>query len=297
MVGLKLHDLSISGLRVEVDGDFLSIGRILERKPCKLVALAEEPRLASLSVDSEISSVVTTADLAEKIPPGLGLAVSAEPERTLFEIHNNLVRGGQFYGGPFKNEIDKRARIHPTANIAADSVRIGKGCVIGPNTSILENSILESGVVVRAGTVIGSSSSLTYVDGKRTVDVISAGGVILHRNVEIHANSCVNRAVLGGYTEIDEYTKIDNLVHIGENSKIGRRCRITACASVGANVVIGDDVWLGPNSVISNDLSIGDKAFITVGSVVTEDVAPDRKVSGNFAIDHSRFIELIRRIR
>jgi UDP-3-O-[3-hydroxymyristoyl] glucosamine N-acyltransferase len=295
---LKLSELSTSQLEVVVDGDFLSIGRILERKkPRKLVALEDESRLVSLSGDSEVSTVITKADLAEKVPRGLGLAVSAEPQKTLFEIHNRLARGGQFYEGPFKNEIDKGAMVHPTAHIAADSVRIGKGCVIGPNASILEHSSLESGVVIGAGTVIGGMALPTYLDDERTPDVVSAGGVILHRNVGIHANSCVNRAVLGGYTEIDEYTKIDNLVQIGENSKIGKRCRLTACSSVGANVVIGDDVWLGPNSVICDDLSIGDRAFITIGSVVNEDVTPGRKVTGNFAIDHSRFIELIRKIR
>jgi UDP-3-O-[3-hydroxymyristoyl] glucosamine N-acyltransferase len=294
---VKLSELSIGELRVERDGDFLSIGRTLEKKPRKLVVLVDESGLSSLTVDSEISSVITTANLADNVPPRLGLAVSAEPQKTLFKIHNSLVRGGQFYEGMFKNEIDHGARIHPTAYIAAESVKIGKGCEIGPKASVLENSTLESDVVVGAGSVIGSMAPLTYVEGDRTVDVISAGGVILHGNVGIHANCCVNRAVLGGYTKVGEYTKTDNFVQIGENSKIGKRCRITACASVGANVVIGDDVWLGPNSVISDDLSIGDRAFITIGSVVVEDVAPDRKVTGNFAIDHNRFIELVRKIR
>jgi UDP-3-O-[3-hydroxymyristoyl] glucosamine N-acyltransferase len=297
VVNVKLGELSISELRVERDTDFFSIGRILEKKPYRLVALVDESVLSSLCIDSEISSVITTADLADKVPPRLGLAVSAEPQNTLYKIHNSLVRGGQFYGGPFKNNIDQGARIHPTAYVAAKSVKIGEGCQIGPNASILENSILESDVVVHAGSVIGSSAPLTYVEGERIVDVISAGGVILHRNVGIHANCCVNRAVLGGYTEVGECTKMANLVQIGENSKIGRSCMMPACASVGANVVIGDDVWVGPNSVISDNLSIGDKAFITIGSVVVEDIAPGRKVTGNFAIDHNRFIELVRKIR
>lgn len=294
---MKLGDLSISELRVKRNRDFLSIGRILEKKPYKLVALEDESGLSSLCADSEISSVITTAALADNVPPRLGLAVSAEPQKTLYKIHNSLVRGGQFYKGPFKNEIDDDAEIHPTAYVAAQSVRIGDGCEIGPKASILENSTLESDVVVCAGSVIGSSAPLTYVEGERAVDVISVGGVILHRNVGIQANCCVNRAVLGGYTEVGEYTKIASLVHIGENSKIGRRCIIAPCASVGANVVIGEDVWVGPSSAISDNLSIGDKAFITIGSVVVEDVAPGQKVTGNFAIDHNRFIEFIRKIR
>lgn len=295
---MKLDDLSVTKLTVERDGDFLSIGKILERKKHhKLVAVVDESDLPSLSDDSEISCIITTADLAKKVPTELGLAISPEPLKTIYEIHNSLARGGQFYKGPFKNEIDEGARIHPTAYIAVESVRIGRGSVIGPKASILENCILETNVVIGAGSVIGSAAPLTYVDGENTFDVISAGGVILHRNVGIHANCCVNKAVLGGYTEIGEFTKTDNLVQIGENSKIGRRCTIPACASIGANVVVGNDVWIGPNSVISDGLSIGDKAFITIGSVVVEDVALGQRVTGNFAIDHNRFIELIRKIR
>jgi UDP-3-O-[3-hydroxymyristoyl] glucosamine N-acyltransferase len=297
VVSVKLRELSISELRVERDGDFLSIGRAFEKKPRKLVALVDESCLSSLSLDDEIASVITTADFADRVPRGTGLVISSDPQTTLYKIHNSLVQGGQFYKGPFKNEIDPRAGIHPTACIASESVRIGKGCVIGPNASILENSILESDVIVGAGSVIGGAAQLTYADGLRNVDVVSTGGVILHSNVGIHTNCCVNRAVLGGYTEIGEYTKTDNLVQIGENSKIGRRCIIPACASVGANVMVGDDVWIGPNSVISDNLSVGDKAFITIGSVVVEDVPPGQKVTGNFAIDHKKFIELMRRIR
>lgn len=293
---MKLGELSISELRVERGGDFLSVGRILEKKRRKLVAVVDETGLSSLSRDSEISSVITTADLADRVPLGLGLAISPKPLKSLYEIHNSLVRGGQFYKGPFKNEIDHTARIHPTAYIGAGSVRIGRGCVIGPNASILENSILESDVVVGAGSVIGSAAPLTYVDVERTIDVISAGGVILHRNVRIHSNCCVDRAVLGGYTEVGEGTKVDNLVRIGESSWLGKQCYIVACASVGANVTIGDETWVGPNSVICDNLSIGANAFITIGSVVVEDVAHDQKVTGNFAIDHNRFMELMIRM-
>jgi serine acetyltransferase len=56
-------------------------------------------------------------------------------------------------------------------------VRIGKGCVIGPGTFILENSILESNVVVGAGSVIGSVAGFTYADGEKTIDVVSSAGV------------------------------------------------------------------------------------------------------------------------
>ena len=294
---MKLNDLMISDLSVERNGEFLSIGRIQEKKHRKLVALINESLLGSLSADDNVSTVITTPYLADKITPSQGLVISADPEKTLYKIHNSLVQDRQFYKGPFDNEIHQTARIHPTAYIAKDSVRIGSGCEIGPNACVLENSILEDHVVVGAGSVIGNAVPATYSEDEKIVGVISTGGVILHADVEIHSNSCVNKAILGGYTEIGEYTKIDNLVQIGENSKLGKRCIVPACASIGANAVIGDSVWIGPNAVISDGVTVGDKAFITLGSVVVEDVAPGQKVTGNFAIAHNKFIELIKKIR
>lgn len=295
---MNLKDLSLRELRVEIDGTFLSVGTILEKnRPKKLIALNDKSQLASLIVGEEVSAVITSADLASYVPRGLGLAVAPNPEKMLLQIHNSLVRGNTFYDRVFKNEIHQDARIHPSATIASESVKIDKGCIIGPNVQIFENSILESDVNVGAGSVIGSERTVTCVADNETIEVLSAGMVILHRNVVVQCNSCVSKAILGGHTEVSEYTQVGDLAHIGANSKIGKRCRIGPCVSVGANVWIGDDVWVGPNSTVSDGVTIGDRGSVTIGSVVVEDVASGRKVTGNFAIDHSKFIESIKKIR
>jgi UDP-3-O-[3-hydroxymyristoyl] glucosamine N-acyltransferase len=115
--------------------------------------------------------------------------------------------------------------------------------------------------------------------------------------VELQANCCISKSVFGGFTEIGEDSKFDNMVHIAHNVKMGKRCFAAACAMIAGSVTIGDDVWIGPAAAITSEVDIGDKASITVGSVVSRNVAPGQKVTGNFAIDHDRFIEFIKSIR
>jgi UDP-3-O-[3-hydroxymyristoyl] glucosamine N-acyltransferase len=123
------------------------------------------------------------------------------------------------------------------------------------------------------------------------------GGVRLARGVEIQSNTCVDRALFGGFTEIGEDCLIDNLVHVAHNVRMGPRCRVAACAMVGGSVVLGEEVWIGPNASISSEITVGGRAFVTLGAVVTRDVGNGEHVSGNFAIDHTRFLAFLRTVR
>jgi len=187
--------------------------------------------------------------------------------------------------------------IDPTASIAPKCVKIGDDCRIGANVTVLPYSVLESGIVIGPGTVIGCDAGISIRKDGKDVRIRSAGGVLIHRGVNIHSLCSISRSIFGGYTEIGNETKLDNLVNIGQNSKIGVRCYFVACSATGSNTSIGNDVWVGPNAVVSDDVIVGDDAYITMGSVVVEDIASGRKVTGNFAIDHDKFIEFMRKVR
>jgi UDP-3-O-[3-hydroxymyristoyl] glucosamine N-acyltransferase len=161
----------------------------------------------------------------------------------------------------------------------------------------LENSTLNRDVVIGPGTIIGSEDTLLFRRGSSSEKVLSAGGVLIGEKVEIHANCSVSRAIFGGNTIISAGTKFDNLIDIGQNAKIGERCFLAACASIGADVEMGKEVWIGPNSTVSDGVTLGDSSFVTIGSVVVEDVGPNQKVTGNYAIDHAKFIEFLKKIR
>jgi UDP-3-O-[3-hydroxymyristoyl] glucosamine N-acyltransferase len=295
---MKLSEINIESVDVVRDGVFEFIGNITQNKSNQLSFIENEKYLTFLSLNSNISCILTTYKLAPLVPEGIGIIVSSNPKISFYLIHNYLAQNTDFYGKSSKTTIRESARIHPSAYVAREGVYIGENCSIGPKAIILKNTILEENVIVRAGSVIGTEGFRFERVGNEILPIYHMGGVLLHKRVEIQANSCVASAKFGGdFTEIGEDTKIDNLVHIAHNVKIGKRCLIAASAVVAGSTTIGDDVWIGPNACISNKLTVGDKAFITMGSVVTQNVDAGKKVTGNFAIDHNKFIESIKRIR
>jgi UDP-3-O-[3-hydroxymyristoyl] glucosamine N-acyltransferase len=294
---LKLSDVETKSARVAVDGRFFCLGNIDQNKPGQFAFVQSEKYLPKLLESRNISCVLTKKELLPMIPEGMGVMVSEHPMKSYYEIHNRLAGETDFYGRSFETVVGESSRVHPRAYVADNNVRIGERCYIGPNVSILENSVIEDDAIIRAGSVISTEGFRFERLENEILPVLHAGGVLIHRGVEIQANTCVARAKFGGdFTEIGEETKIDNLVHIAHNAKIGKRCMIAASALVAGSTVVGDDVWIGPNATISNKLSVGDRAFITLGSVVTRNVASGEKVTGNFAIDHKRFIDFIKKI-
>ncbi|NYT08495.1 MAG: UDP-3-O-(3-hydroxymyristoyl)glucosamine N-acyltransferase [Methanosarcinales archaeon] len=294
---MKLCEIKNESARVVAEGEFSCLGNIDQNKLGQMAFVESAKYIPMLKSCSNITCVVTRDELAELMPEGLGVMVSEHPRRLYYEIHNRLARETDFYGRPTKTVISDSSDVHPRAYVAGNNVRIGERCLIGPNVSILENSLIEDDVIIRAGAVISSEGFRFERFEKEMLPVLHTGGVHINKGVEIQANTCVDRAKFGGdYTVIGESTKIDNLVHIAHNAVIGKRCMIAACALVAGSTVVGDDVWIGPNATISNKLTVGEGAFITMGAVVTRNVSPNQRISGNFAIDHGKFIDFIKSI-
>jgi len=295
---MKLSEVENKYVRVLVDGEFSCFGNIDQNKPGQMAFMESAKYLSLLKSCSNIACVITRVELVQMMPQSMGVMVSEQPRRSYYEIHNQLGKKTDFCGQPTKTSIGDSSDVHPRAYVAENNVRIGERCSIGPNVSILENTIIEDDAIIRAGSVIGSEGFRFERFGEEILPVLHVGGVHIHKDVEIQANTCVDRAKFGGdYTEIGESTKIDNLVHIAHNAAIGKRCMIAACALIAGSTVVGDNVWIGPNATISNKLTVGEGAFITMGAVVTRNVLPHEKVSGNFALDHAKFMDFIKSIR
>ena len=283
-------------IQIEKDGIFESLGFVSHAANQMMVFLESNEYLPELLENPVISCVVTTPELANTLPDRYGVLTCETPRKAFFEIHNQLAQS-EFYWKEFKSEISSDARLHPTAFIAEKNVRIGKRVLVEPHVTILEKCIIEDDVIIRSGAVIGCQGYEFKDLGYTLMPVAHAGGVLVHSRAEIQGNTVVDKAVFNGFTEIGEDVKIDNLVHVAHNVKIGPRSRIVAMAMLGGSVVIGSDVWIGPSSVISNGVRIGDRAFVTLGSVVTRDVAPGQHVTGNFAIEHNKFLAFLKTIR
>ncbi|HEY3028003.1 MAG TPA: UDP-3-O-(3-hydroxymyristoyl)glucosamine N-acyltransferase [Pyrinomonadaceae bacterium] len=162
--------------------------------------------------------------------------------------------------------------IHAGASIG-DNVIIGSDCVIHPNVVLYENVTLGDRVVLHAGVVIGADGFGYVRDSVSHHKFPQLGSVVIEDDVEIGANTCVDRGALGA-TRIGRGTKLDNLVHVGHNCDIGERVVIAAQTGISGSVVIEDDVVIGgqvgfgDHIRVQSGAVIGSKAGILPGKIV-----------------------------
>lgn len=175
--------------------------------------------------------------------------------------------------------------IGKNVSIGANSY-VGRDVFIGDNTIIANNVVLEYKVkigrncYIGSGTVIGCPGFGYYEDAHGIYrKVPDCGGVVIGDNVEIGANVCIARGTLAD-TIIEDMVKTDNLVHVGHNVHIGRCCHITAMAMFAGSAVLEHDVYIGPNALIMNQITIGADALVGLGAVVTKSVEPNKVVAG-----------------
>jgi UDP-3-O-[3-hydroxymyristoyl] glucosamine N-acyltransferase len=282
-------------LGVERDGTFESLGFVTHSTPQRLVFLEDGRYLGRIQKDPTISCIFTTGQFVKQLPNQVGLAVVDHPRKAFYAVHSYLAEKTDFFWSDFPSEISEDAFIHPSVHISNRNVRIGRGSIIEAGVTISERTIIGEDVFLE-GCKIGGVFQFER-SGDRVIRIPHAGGVKIGDRVEVHAYSTIDRAVFGGFTEVEEDTKIDKSVYVAHNVKIGKRCFLIGCSMLCGSVTLGDDVWIGPRAVVSSGLVVGGKAHVTIGSVVTRDVPAGQRVTGNFAIDHEKFISLLKAIR
>ena len=154
-----------------------------------------------------------------------------------------------------------------------DNVTVGENCVLHPNVFIDDGSNIGNNVVLHAGVVIGTEGFGFVRDGNTYIAFPQIGTVVIEDDVEIGANSCIDRGSLGE-TRIGEGTKIDNLVQIAHNVQIGKRVIIAAQTGISGSTVIEDDcviggqVGLGDHARVQSGAIIGSQAGVLPGKIV-----------------------------
>ena len=169
--------------------------------------------------------------------------------------------------------IGEATDIHDGVKIG-DNVSIGKCSIIHPNCVIYDNVSIGNDCVIHAGTIIGADGFGYVRDGANGyVKFPQIGKVVIEDNVEIGANSCIDRAALGE-TRIGRGTKIDNLVQIAHNVSIGERVVIASQTGISgssvieSDAVIGGQVGMGDHVRVLSGAIIGSKAGVLPGKIV-----------------------------
>jgi UDP-3-O-[3-hydroxymyristoyl] glucosamine N-acyltransferase len=154
--------------------------------------------------------------------------------------------------------IGDGTEVGPNA-VIQEKVQIGKNCHVGANVSIRERCTLGDRVAIQPGVVIGSDGyGYEFSDGCH-VKIEQVGIVEIHNDVEIGANTTIDRARFGK-TVIGEGTKIDNLCQIAHNVIIGKHCLIVSQSGLAGSCRIGDYVTIAAQSGVAGHVVIGDKA-------------------------------------
>ncbi|WP_054870729.1 UDP-3-O-(3-hydroxymyristoyl)glucosamine N-acyltransferase [Caloranaerobacter sp. TR13] len=280
--------------------EFDTLGMATSKYPDKKVLsfISDEKYFNSIINNKDIVGIICTEEIYKRYDElkNYGVIIAKDPKRAFFEIHNMLAKT-EFYWKKFKNKISETSDVSNDAIIGEHSIEIGDNCIIEPGVVIHPGTIIGDNVIIRSGSQIGTSGFQFIKVKNDVIPVTTAGRVIIRDNVEIQHNCCIDRGVLGGDTVLDYNVKLDNFVHIAHDDYIGERTFITAGVKLSGRVVVGKDCWLGVNATVSNGINIGDNCRISLGSVVTKDVPSGTTVTGNFAIEHSKFIEFIKSIR
>ena len=310
-------DIVRGGLDLPVDG----IASLDEAGPSELSFLGNE-KYRSQYLATRAGAVIVPRGLSEG-PEGCALIAADNPSLAfgLAVKHFVAARARVFSPGVHPRAcVDDSARLDPAqvrihagavvmagAEIGAgteigpncvigEGVRIGRDCLFYGNVTVREHCLIGDRVILQPGAVIGSDGYGYELAEGRHVKVDQVGIVEIQDDVEIGANTTIDRARFGR-TVIGEGSKIDNLVQIAHNVKIGRCCAIAAHCGISGTVTIGDFVMLGGRVGVGDHLTIGDGAQLAGNSGVMNNVPAGVRWGGFPAQSGKRWLREVSTLR
>ena len=270
------------------------------------VSFLENRRYLTALAASHAGACLVHPALAERAPPGMALLLTQAPYKGFARL-----------AAVFHPEARPTPGVHPSAVVDA-SARLGKdviiaaGAVIGARAEIGDrvrigaNATLAEAVVIGADSTIGANASLSHcivgarvliypgvrigqdgfgfaMDPSGHIKVPQLGRVLIGDDVEIGANSCIDRGSAGD-TVIGPGCMIDNLVQIGHNVRLGRACVIVAQVGISGSTRLDDFVVVGGQGGLAGHLNIGKGVQIAAQAGVHKDVPPGQAMGGTPAV-------------
>ena len=198
-------------------------------------------------------------------------------------VGENSFIGANCYVGPHV-KIGKNTKIYPNVTILDES-SIGDNTTIWPGTVIRERCHVGNDCIIHPNATIGADGfGFRPCPEKGLVKIPQIGNVIIGNNVEIGANTCVDRGKFSS-TILGDGCKIDNLVQIGHNSKLGKFCVMAGNSGLAGSVTLGNGVIIGGSASIKDHTTMGDGVIIGAGSGVTSDVEAGKVMLGYPAVE------------
>lgn len=297
------------------DCDIIGVNTLDAAGPHEISFLAN-PRYADKVATCSASAIIISADNAHSVPSHAAALVSENP---YFDFGRTLAFFAKVQGS--FTGISDRAFVHPDAVLGENctvypNVYIGPraqigagaqlyaGCYIGedckvgarsvlyPNVTLMADVVVGEDCILHAGVVLGADG-FGFVPTPMGIQKIpQIGSVHIGNDVEIGANTTIDRAVMG-ITRVGDGTKIDNQVMLGHNVEVGKNCIIVSQVGVSGSTKIGNQVTIAGQTGIAGHLTIGDKVTIGPLSGVAQNVPEGKTVGGTPAVDQRTYMRTL----
>ena len=285
----------------------------LEGAGAQQLSFLSNPRYRSQLRSTAAGAVIVPAAARDDVPAGVGAIVADDP-------YVYYARAAQLFDARHRAKpapgVHATAVVDPSAHVAASAcvgahavvdagARIGERCVIGPGTtvgegaSIGDDTVLAARVTVYHGCVLGArcivhSGAVIGADGfgfapspEGFVKIPQTGRVVIGDDVEIGANSAIDRGALDD-TVVGDGVKIDNLVQVGHNVRIGRHTVIAGCAGISGSSRIGERCMIGGGAGLVGHIELADGVVVGGMSMVTRSLDTPGFYTGAFPLMTNR---------
>jgi len=253
----------------------------------KEVTQADKPLLCVMNPQLAFAKVLTLFSLKPSQPKGIDPKAWISPTARL---------GKDVTVFPFvyigdRSSIGDRVTLYPGVSVSEDS-SIEEDSILYSNVSVYPGTIIGKRVILHSGVVVGSDGFAYVKEGKRNVKIPQVGIVEIEDDVEIGANTTIDRAALGK-TIIRRGVKIDNLVMVAHNVVIGEDSIIVAQVGIAGSTKIGRNVTLAGQVGVAGHIEIGDNVMVGAQAGVIYDLPGNQGYHGSPALPQREYIRAI----
>ena len=296
------------GLNNQDEIEITGLNTLLDSNENQLTFLENKKYISDLK-NTKAAAVLVTSENASEVPSGTIALVCDEPYLNLAKISKLFAPNVIEMDGE-KPLIGGGTKVMPNVYIGKDSVvgsdctimdgafigdnvKIGNNTIIYPNVTVYRDCTIGNDCIIHAGTVIGSDGFgfANTKDGKY-IKIYQNGNVTIGNDVEIGANSAIDRAVFNS-TIIEDGVRIDNLVHIAHNCKIGRGSILVGQVGLAGSTVLNAYVVMGGQSAAAGHLEIAPFTTIAARGGVTKSITEPKKSWAGFPLfEHREWLKL-----
>lgn len=296
---MKLNEILLKvGVKIELLSDFELEGIApLDKASTRQISYVDQAQYLKDLEGSQAGAVLIREAHKEKVPSHIQAIIVENPHLVFAKI-SHFFKKPEFSGVGTDAQCGNDVKIMPNVVmgknvfigdgteimagvVISDGVKIGKNCKIYPNVVIYRDSCIGDNVIIHAGSVIGSDGfGYAHTKDGEHIKIEHNGCVIIEDDVEIGANTTIDRAVFGE-TRIKKGVKIDNLVQIGHNCIIGEHSIIVSQVGIAGSTTTGRNVIMGGQAGTGGHIHIGDFVMVAGRGAVGKNLPPHTKWGGH----------------